>query len=65
MTKNGDNAKTIAHAKYSFWFKKQNCLKHAEHVSTNTLQLFHKKRSGKKTQYSKNEKKIEAEVDST
>ena len=43
MTKNGLSAKGIAHAKYSLWVKKQNCLKHAKNVSTNTLKLFYAK----------------------
>ena len=41
MTKNGHNAKAIAHAKYSVRIKKLNCLKHAKNVSTNTLKLFY------------------------
>ena len=43
MTKNGHSAKAIAHAKYSIWVKKYNCLKHAENVSKNTLKLFYAK----------------------
>jgi len=43
MAKNGHNAKAITNAKYSVWVKKQNCLKHAKNVSTNTLQLFYAK----------------------
>ena len=36
IAKNGHNAKAIiAHAKYSVWVKKENCLKHAKNVSTN------------------------------
>ena len=44
MAKNGHNAKTIAHAKYSVWVKK----KHAKNVATNTLQLFDAKNGFKK-----------------
>ena len=40
---NGHNPKGIAHAKYSVWVKKKNCLKHAKNVSTNTLELFQAK----------------------
>ena len=35
MVKNGHNAKSIAHLKYSFSVKRQNCLKHAKNVSPN------------------------------
>ena len=49
MAKNGHNAKAIAHAKYSVWVKKSNCLKHAKNVSTNTLKLFYAKNGSKKT----------------
>ena len=48
MAKNGHNAKAIAHAKYSVWVKKSNCLKHAKNVSTNTLKLFYAKNGSKK-----------------
>ena len=44
----GHNAKAIAHAKYSVWVKKLNCLKHAKNVSTNTLELFYVKNGSKK-----------------
>ena len=44
MTKNGLDAKAIAHAKYSVWVKKENCLKHAKNVSTNTLKFFYSKK---------------------
>ena len=40
---NGHNAKAIAHEKYSVWVKKENCLKYAKNVSTNTLKLFYAK----------------------
>ena len=40
MTKNGHNAKAIAHAKYSVWMKK-NCVKHAKNVPTNAFKLFY------------------------
>ena len=43
MAKNGHNAKAIAHAKYSVWGKKENCLKYAKNVSTNTFKLFYAK----------------------
>ena len=49
MAKNGHNAKAIAHAKYSVWIKKLNCLKHARNVSTNTLELLYAKNGWKKT----------------
>ena len=55
MTKNGLNAKGMAHAKYSDWVKK-NCLKHAKNVSTNTLKLFYAKNRWKSGQYSTNER---------
>ena len=48
MAKNGHNAKAIAHAKYSVWVKKKNCLKHSRTVSINTLELFYAKNSSKK-----------------
>ena len=48
MTKNGHNAKAIAHATCSLSVKKYNCLKHARNVSTNTLKLFSAKDSSKK-----------------
>ena len=48
MTKNGHNAKAIAHATCSLSVKKYNCLKHAKSVSTNTLKLFSAKDSWKK-----------------
>ena len=48
MAKNGHNAKLIAHANYSVWVKKLNCLKHAKNVSTNTLQLLYAKNGSKK-----------------
>ena len=48
MTKNGLNAKGMANAKYSNWVKKQNCLKHAKNVSTNTLKLFYGKNGSEK-----------------
>ena len=48
MAKNGHNAKAIAHAKYSVWVKKENCLKYAKNVSRNTLKLFYAKNSSKK-----------------
>ena len=48
MAKNGHNARAIAHAKYSVWVKKLNCLKHTKNVSTNTLQLFYAKNGSKK-----------------
>ena len=41
MAKNGHNAKAIAHAKYSVWVKKLNCLKPAENVYKNTLDCGH------------------------
>ena len=47
MDKNGHNAKAIAHAKYSVWVKKQNYVKHAKNVSTNTLDLFYAKNGSK------------------
>ena len=37
-----------AHAKYSVWIKKQNCLKYARNVSTNHLKLFYGKNGSKK-----------------
>ena len=43
MTKNGHNAKAIAHPKYSVGVKKINCLKYPKNVSTNTLKLFYGK----------------------
>ena len=48
MGKNGHNANAIDHAKYSLWVKKQNCLKHAKNVSTNTFKLFYAKNGSKK-----------------
>ena len=48
MTKNGHNAKAIAHAKYSVCVKKYNCLKHAKNVSTNTFKLFYAINGSKK-----------------
>ena len=48
MAKNGHNAKAIAHAKYSVWGKKENCLKYAKNVSTNTFKLFYAKNGSKK-----------------
>ena len=48
MTKNGHNAKAIAHAKYSVWIKKENILKHAKNVSKNTLKLFYAKNVSEK-----------------
>ena len=48
MAKNGHNAKAIAHAKYSVWVKKYNCLKHAKNVFTNTLNLLFAKNGSKK-----------------
>ena len=48
MAKNGHNAKAIAHAKYSLWVKKKNCLKHAKNVSTNRFKLFYEKNGSKK-----------------
>ena len=48
MAKNGHNAKALAHAKYSVWVKKYNCLKHAKNVSTNTFKLFYAKNGSKK-----------------
>ena len=48
MVKNGHNAKAIAHAKYSLWVQKFNCLKQAKNVSTNTLKLFYAKTDSKK-----------------
>ena len=48
MAKNGHNAKAIAHAKYSIWVKKYNCLKYSENVSTNTFKLFYAKNGSKK-----------------
>ena len=48
MTKNGHNAKAIAHAKYSVWVKKENCLKDAKNVSTKTFKLFYAKIRWKK-----------------
>ena len=48
MAKNGHNAKAIAHAKYSVWVKKLNCLKHAKNLSTNTLEIFYAKNGSKK-----------------
>ena len=48
MTKNGLNAKAIAHAKYSNWVKKYNSLRHAKNVSTNTLKLFYGKNGSEK-----------------
>ena len=48
MVRNGNNAKAIAHEKYSVWVKKKNCLKHANNVSTNTLKLFYAKNGSKK-----------------
>ena len=48
MAKNGHNAKAIAHAKYSVWVKKLNCLKHAINVFTNTLELFYAKNGSQK-----------------
>ena len=56
MTKNGLNAKGMGSAKYSVWVKKQNCLKHAKNVATNTLKLIYaKKTAGKRGYYSTNE----------
>ena len=49
MAKNGHNAKAIAHAKYSVWVKKKNCLKHAKNVSINRLELFYAKKQLQKT----------------
>ena len=43
------NTKFIVHAKYSLWVKKQNCLKHAKNVSTNTLKWFDAKTATKKS----------------
>ena len=46
MAKNGkkrEHSKAIAHAKYSVWVKKENCVKHAKNVSTNTLNLLYAK----------------------
>ena len=48
MAKNGHNAKAIAHAYYSVWVKKWNCLKHAKNVSTNTFKLFYAKNTSRK-----------------
>ena len=48
MAKNGHNAKAIAHAKYSVYVKKQNCLKHAKNLSTNTLKLLYAKNGSEK-----------------
>ena len=48
MAKNGHDAKAIAHAKYSVWVKKYNCLKHAKNVSTNTLKVLYAKNGSKK-----------------
>ena len=55
MATNGHNAKAIAHAKYSVWVKKYNCLKHVKNVSTNTLKLFYAKNGSKKQLILKNE----------
>ena len=48
MARNRHNARAIAHAKYSVWVKKEKCLKHAENVCTNTLELFYAKYGSKK-----------------
>ena len=48
MAKNGHNAKAIAHAKWAVLVKKENCLKHAKNVSTNSFKLFHEKNGSKK-----------------
>ena len=48
MATNGHNAMAIAHAKYSVWVKKKNCLTHAKNVSTNTLKLCYAKNGCKK-----------------
>ena len=47
MGKYGHDAKAIAHAKYSVWVQKYNCLKHAKNVSTKTLKLFYAKNGWK------------------
>ena len=41
MAKNGHNAKAIAHAKYSVWVKKSNCLNYTKNVAKNTFKLFY------------------------
>ena len=48
MRENVNNAKFIAHAKYSVWVKKQKCPKHAKNVSIDTLKLFYAKNGSKK-----------------
>ena len=48
MTKNGHNAKAIAHAKYSVWVKKSNSLINAKNVSIDTLKLLYAKYGSKK-----------------
>ena len=48
MAKNGHNAKAIAHAKYSVWVKKLNCLKRAKNFSKSTFKLFYAKNGCKK-----------------
>ena len=48
MATNGHNGKFIAHAKHLVWVKKQNCLKDAKNVSTNTLELFYAKNGSTK-----------------
>ena len=57
MAKNGHNAKAIAHAKYSVWVKKYNCLRYPKNVSTNTFKLFYAKNGSKKTANIKKKKK--------
>ena len=55
MAKNGYNKNAIAHAKYSVWVKKKNCLKHAKNVSTNNIESFYAKNGSKKQLIWKNE----------
>ena len=51
------HAKAIAHAKWLVWVKNLKCQKHAKTHNTRTLELFcaKKKRSKKKTKYSRND----------
>ena len=49
MTKNGHNAKAIAHTKYSVWVKTLKLPKTgAKNVSKHTLKLFYAKNGSKK-----------------
>ena len=48
MSKNGHNAKAIAHAKWAVWVKNEICQKRAKNCSTSTLQVFYAKNGSKK-----------------